>query len=78
MSDLFRSTGLAPVAGTIDWLTRVRRDEFFSAGLAPVESTTRLPQRTFSPSIMRSTGASPARGEVCSEIIVSLSISGAP
>ena len=41
MSDLFRSTGLAPVAGTIDWLTPGRREKSFSAGLAPVESTTR-------------------------------------
>ena len=39
MLDLFRSAGLAPVAGTIDWLTRDRREKRFSAGLAPVEST---------------------------------------
>jgi len=37
--DWFRSTGLAPVAGTIGWLMRVRREKRFSAGLAPVEST---------------------------------------
>ena len=42
MSDLFPSTGLVPVAGTIDWLIRVRREKLFSAGLVPVESTTRL------------------------------------
>jgi outer membrane protein assembly factor BamB len=41
MSDLFRSAGLAPVAGTIDWLTAACRETFFSAGLAPVESTIR-------------------------------------
>jgi hypothetical protein len=39
MSHLFRSAGLAPVAGTIDWLTRARREKRFSAGLVPVEST---------------------------------------
>jgi hypothetical protein len=41
MSHLFRSAGLAPVAGTIDWLTRARRETRFSAGLGPVESTIR-------------------------------------
>jgi hypothetical protein len=35
------STGLAPVAGTIDRLTRGPRDLFFSAGFIPVESTAR-------------------------------------
>ena len=39
MSDLFRSTGLVPVAGTFDRLTLNGRVEPFSAGLAPVEST---------------------------------------
>jgi hypothetical protein len=63
MSDLFRSAGLAPVAGTIDWLTRARREERFSAGLAPVESTIR-PARGDEQSSMRSTGTSPARGEM--------------
>jgi hypothetical protein len=39
MSFLFRSTGLAPVVGTIGWLTSGRPELIFSAGLAPVEST---------------------------------------
>ena len=38
MTDLFRSTGLVPVAGTIDWLIRVRHERLFSAGFIPVES----------------------------------------
>lgn len=39
MWDFFPSTGLAPVAGAIDWLTGVLREKLFSAGLVPVEST---------------------------------------
>jgi hypothetical protein len=39
MSVMFLSTGLAPVVGTIDWLTAGRRKLIFSAGLAPVECT---------------------------------------
>ena len=64
MSDLFRSAGLVPVAGTIDWLTRRCGKKLFSAGLAPVESTTRS-RITQSSSVMRSTGTSPARGGAC-------------
>jgi hypothetical protein len=39
MSVLFRSTGLAPVVGTIGWLTASRSELIFSAGLVPAEST---------------------------------------
>jgi hypothetical protein len=35
------STGLAPVVGTIGWLTDRHREKHFSAGLGPVESTIR-------------------------------------
>jgi hypothetical protein len=38
---VFAYTGLVPVAGTIDWLTRRPRHPFFSAGFIPVESTIR-------------------------------------
>ena len=75
MSDLFRSTGLVPVVGTIDWLTGRPRKKLFSAGLVPVESTICSAGGANSRSIMRSTGTSPARGEGWFGLRFSLSIS---